>query len=949
MRTSCLQPSGRLLATLCIVALCAGCGGRRSEQFRVEGDTFLHLNKLDDAAASYHKSEKADPKNAMPKLGLARVLVLQGDFDGALEQFKAAIALQPALEDAYIEGARTALSQNLTEEAEALAKQLTAVKPERGGILQAYVLRRTQRAGEAIDLLTELAEKFAASADVRITLAGAYLADNAPDKAEQALQFVLQEIAPNSLEARMALIEVYRAQGKVGEIVAQLELLAKENPDDANINLSLARSLLYSSRFDEAEKIAKELLEDAPELAWANYVMGHALLSRGEKAQAIAYLRKAADALPEEAAVAQTLALARGASSRTPSQPSAPARAAMGGDWRTLWQKAAMLSLLRKQEAFAAEEGGAAGDTLALAAVFTHNMALANDIAARLPEASHIPGYLKVLESDSLQQVVDYFSAWEEEEGSERHLLRENALGYALARKGNRGRALQVYSGCLQQWPESAVGLFNIAQVFRGTRTPQFAARTLQRLIAIYPGNIDAHSLLFITLREAGLNLEARQAAETSYALFPETVETVLNLSQAYLDNGEPARALMVIERGLENAPQEAGFQLARANTLLKQGRPAEAQAALDAMEARKNLAGPMQTVDVFCAALLGEWPRVLALGEALPVSAVPLHTRFLMSSAYVATGRPGEARGLFEQPADGARPGAVLGGIVWTALGGAAAAELNEGDKALAEALAGAPEALADLTLAAACQLANLDDAALAAFDKVHLRVGGNPRTAQLMLVSLAKAKNVKEPIARARALAGGVANAEVWLSMAAVARTLEDEEEESAALDKALQTAPANASVLMQRALFFERTDQIEKALMAYTQCAKLAPENAALNNNLAYLILTTGGDEEEALERARKANEKIPANSSILHTLGLAQLRTGDLEASAKSLSQALELRPGDPTLLLDFGKLLIEQDKSAEGLLHIQLALRYAGQLKLNFPRRAEAEDLLENAG
>ena len=56
-------------------------------------------------------------------------------------------------------------------------------------------------------------------------------------------------------------------------------------------------------------------------------------------------------------------------------------------------------------------------------------------------------------------------------------------------------------------------------------------------------------------------------------------------------------------------------------------------------------------------------------------------------------------------------------------------------------------------------------------------------------------------------------------------------------------------------------------------------------------------------------------------------------------------ALEMRPGDPTLLLDYGQLLIAKNQPEEGKHQIELALRYAAQLTSPFARRAEAERIL----
>ena len=50
-----------LCALCCVVLLAAGCSGRRSEQYRGEGDTELKLGNIDEARAAYQKSAETNP------------------------------------------------------------------------------------------------------------------------------------------------------------------------------------------------------------------------------------------------------------------------------------------------------------------------------------------------------------------------------------------------------------------------------------------------------------------------------------------------------------------------------------------------------------------------------------------------------------------------------------------------------------------------------------------------------------------------------------------------------------------------------------------------------------------------------------------------------------------------------------------------------------------------
>jgi len=235
--------------------------------------------------------------------------------------------------------------------------------------------------------------------------------------------------------------------------------------------------------------------------------------------------------------------------------------------------------------------------------------------------------------------------------------------------------------------------------------------------------------------------------------------------------------------------------------------------------------------------------------------------------------------------------------------------------------------------------------------FQQVQDAVGAHPRLIGLVLQSLSQvsapeAGGGDDRVNRAKELAGKYpAMPQAWLGLADVLAAAGDAKGEREALDKALEAGPDNVDVWQQRARFFEEQRDMPSVLAAYQRLAEFLPDDPKVANNLAYAILATGGDAAEALKWARQAAEKLKINPQVLHTLGLAQLRTGDIEEGRKSLTIALQLRPSDPTALLDFGQALIQSGKEEEGKAQVKLALYYANQLGLDFPRRAEAEKIL----
>jgi len=944
-----------LMIGSCLTVCATGCSERRSEQHRLEGDAYFQLAKYPEAIAAYRKAESANPNNATARVGLGRCLMVQQQYDEALAEFRKAIELDPSLEAAYAEGTNVLLRTDRVGEALAVAQQLEAVQPEHGGMLHAFVLLRQGRAADAVTLLAALRDQSPKSVDVRVNLATALLAVQQPDKAEAEAKAVLEGLDPNSVAARMVLVDAYRLQGKVDAVVAELQKLVEDNPHDLGMKLGLARGLVYAGRAEEARTIANGVLEQDPGSGWANYVLGACLVEKGQYAEAVNYLQAAENALPRQADVARLLAVARSGSESKPTVGgAAPEGAAPGAaesareDWKSLWQQAALPRLLRGREGYLATGEPNVRETLVLAGVFTFNSALANELAQALPESSAVRTFVDLLKQGKLEDLIQHVDQWKEGD-SQRQLLRENALGFALARGGARARGVQVFSKCLQTWPDNAVALYNIAQVFRNADLPEFAARTLQKLIAQYPKNSDSHTLLYIVLRDAGMTTEARKAAEAAYSVFPTSRDTIISVAEAFFDTKDLELSKKVLARGLETFPNDAALKLQLTTLTLQSGDLAAAQKMLDAVPVSGDLAARVVLTKALCAALQGDWQKVVALSEGLDLAAAGPIMRFLLAAAHLKANENEAAIKVLSSP-DTSKPVVGRVGEVLLQALGRPSSLLSEDEVALAAVVAKDPAALSDFAFASACQAAQLHDAALDVLRKLEPALGTNPRFSPLYFLSLSKAFGVAKPADEGRAFAQRhETSPAAWLGLAAMFRSLRDMEGERQALDKAVELAPESLDAWIQRAQFFEREQDLKALAEASRRVLAARPEDPVANNNLAYSLLMTGGDAQEALKCAQKAKGKLPTHASVLHTLGVAQLRTGDLEESKKNLGAALELRPGDPTLLLDFGQLLIAQKQEDEGRKHIRLAIQYADQLGLDFPRRAEAEKILKAPG
>jgi len=100
------------------------------------------------------------------------------------------------------------------------------------------------------------------------------------------------------------------------------------------------------------------------------------------------------------------------------------------------------------------------------------------------------------------------------------------------------------------------------------------------------------------------------------------------------------------------------------------------------------------------------------------------------------------------------------------------------------------------------------------------------------------------------------------------------------------------------------------------------------------------------QEAHAAAQHALEIDPRSSEAQSLLGMAELALGNLDAAAKHLSKAVELKPSDPKLLAALlqAQLQLKQETAAAATL-----AKLDGQLDTKDPRRMELAARLANAG
>ncbi|GMW01288.1 MAG: hypothetical protein AMXMBFR84_24250 [Candidatus Hydrogenedentota bacterium] len=938
--TSCLREARSLYMVMALLILIAagGCSGRRSQQYTDQGDTLLRLNKPAEALAMYEKALALEESNTAAQLGQARSLRAMGQPEKAAPIYQTVIAGPTPPEVAFAEAVQLMLKLGESGSAETIARDLQKTDAERGGLLLAHVFRETQRDADAIVLLKELKTTYPESQNVRMAVASALAKDAKYGEAETELMPILETDGPQAIYARMMLVDIYQRQNRIDDLLKQLHQMVTQRPADDNLKLALARGLVAAGKIEEAEQTAHPVLEKTPESPWANYVMGVCLVAKGDYAHALECLQIAAAALPDVPEVATQLAAAQ--QGRSPIQDPATPQAGTSPEWQALWQSGRIRDLVLAADG---ANDSSAREAQTLAAVFFRNRSKANALAATLPADSKVKQYVDEIQKGDSETLVAFLDNWQESDKF-RTVMKLNAEGFAYALIGARARALDRFAECAKANPDDAVALYNVAGMYRAAGMTQFAAHVLQQLIVRHPDNLEARELLFHALQDSGFNADARQSAEATFAVFPQAVSARVNLAQVYLRDGEGQVAIQVLESGLRDQPDNVMLKLALAEANLALGNIQAAKTQLAEVAAPPAAVAAAQRLTAMADALESGWDPAARTLESVPAVERDAASNLLLAAALLKLQRNDEIASVLDLVKSN-EPSVAVARVACSKADDALA---DDESKLLADALRAQPDALHQYMFGLALRFARFNDQAMNAFQKADEALPGQPALVALLLSTVADNAQLQDRQSVAATYTERYPDMPAaWVGMAAVFRSIANIDEEEKALRKAVAIAPQYGPAWRRLADVMSTRSDASALTQVLKNLLEIYPDDPVVSNNLAYTLLQSGGDPAEAVALAQAAADTLGANPQVLHTLGLAHLKAGDIEQGKKELGIALQARPGDPTLLLDFGQALIAQNAVDEGKSQVRLAIAYAEQLGLEFPRRAEADALLSN--
>jgi tetratricopeptide (TPR) repeat protein len=183
---------------------------------------------------------------------------------------------------------------------------------------------------------------------------------------------------------------------------------------------------------------------------------------------------------------------------------------------------------------------------------------------------------------------------------------------------------------------------------------------------------------------------------------------------------------------------------------------------------------------------------------------------------------------------------------------------------------------------------------------------------------------------------------NADALLKLGQVQVAKGSADQALATYQQSVQNNPREAMFYILMGELYESKQDWTKAKDAYQKALEIKPENPLASNNLAYVMLQSGGNVDMALSLARTARRGMPDSPSAADTLGWVFYQKGAYQSAVDLFQEALKLgeknkAPDDATVHYHLG--LAYQKTGKNDLARQQLER----VLKIN-PNYSEAADV-----
>jgi tetratricopeptide (TPR) repeat protein len=105
-------------------------------------------------------------------------------------------------------------------------------------------------------------------------------------------------------------------------------------------------------------------------------------------------------------------------------------------------------------------------------------------------------------------------------------------------------------------------------------------------------------------------------------------------------------------------------------------------------------------------------------------------------------------------------------------------------------------------------------------------------------------------------------------------------------------------------------EQTGRRQEAIGSYRESLRLDPDNTSVMNNLAFALVETNGDLNEALQMARRAVQKSPGNPDFTDTLGWVYLKKKNIPSALQAFQNLRQRQPRNASFRIHLAMAYLE---------------------------------------
>jgi len=161
-------------------------------------------------------------------------------------------------------------------------------------------------------------------------------------------------------------------------------------------------------------------------------------------------------------------------------------------------------------------------------------------------------------------------------------------------------------------------------------------------------------------------------------------------------------------------------------------------------------------------------------------------------------------------------------------------------------------------------------------------------------------------------------------------------------ATCNEGIRNNPKDGSLYILLGSVYESKHDLEAAKSAYNNALQIRRDDPAASNNLAYVLLETGGNADLALQLAQTARRGMPGSSNVADTLGWAFYQKGVYQSAIDNFQDAIKLaaknkEPDNATYHYHLGLAYAKAEQPALAKQHLERVLKID-------PKYSDADDV-----